>query len=162
MSTIYTEKEACRSAFLLCMNQVFTAVLNGAIELNLFDIIAMETALVHSCQPLTLLLRCQLNTQSYQCHRLLHNWSDEKCLSLLRNCHKALPQNGKVIVMDFIVPEALDLDVSKIVSMVDNIMLIMLITVVGREQSMNLRLYPSSLDFHDLNLFAIPSLHWES
>ncbi|KAK7315488.1 hypothetical protein VNO77_34038 [Canavalia gladiata] len=65
---------------------------------------------------------------------VLHNWSDEKCLSLLRNCHKALPQNGKVIGVDHIVPDELDSDASKIVSMMDNIMLI---NHRGRERTTN-------------------------
>ncbi|XP_057737363.1 isoliquiritigenin 2'-O-methyltransferase-like [Arachis stenosperma] len=34
-----------------------------------------------------------------------HNWSDEECVKFLRNCHEALPQHGKVIVLDFIMPE---------------------------------------------------------
>ncbi|XP_061371854.1 isoliquiritigenin 2'-O-methyltransferase-like [Gastrolobium bilobum] len=34
-----------------------------------------------------------------------HNWSDEKCVKLLKNCYKALPQHGKVIILDCIMPE---------------------------------------------------------
>ncbi|KAK7271030.1 hypothetical protein RJT34_26615 [Clitoria ternatea] len=63
---------------------------------------------------------------------VLHNWSDEKCISLLKNCHKSLPQNGKVIVVDFIVPETSGSDVSKIVSITDNLMFV---TVGGRERT---------------------------
>ncbi|XP_043698407.1 caffeic acid 3-O-methyltransferase-like [Telopea speciosissima] len=36
---------------------------------------------------------------------ILHNWSDEHCLSLLNNCYEALPENGKVVVLETIVPE---------------------------------------------------------
>ncbi|XP_020207924.1 isoliquiritigenin 2'-O-methyltransferase [Cajanus cajan] len=64
---------------------------------------------------------------------VLHNWSDEDCLRLLRNCHKALPQNGKVIIVDFIVPETPNSDASKIVSLVDNIMFV----IGGRERTSN-------------------------
>ncbi|RDX97876.1 hypothetical protein CR513_19299, partial [Mucuna pruriens] len=53
---------------------------------------------------------------------VLHNWTDEQCLSILRNCHNALPQNGKVIVIEFIVPEASESNVSKLVSTLDNLM----------------------------------------
>ncbi|XP_027334128.1 uncharacterized protein LOC113848912 [Abrus precatorius] len=35
---------------------------------------------------------------------ILHNWSDEECLKLLKNCHKAIPDDGKVIVVDTILP----------------------------------------------------------
>ncbi|XP_021767231.1 caffeic acid 3-O-methyltransferase-like [Chenopodium quinoa] len=31
---------------------------------------------------------------------ILHDWSDDRCLTLLKNCHKALPDNGKVIVVE--------------------------------------------------------------
>ncbi|KAK7310406.1 hypothetical protein RJT34_07910 [Clitoria ternatea] len=34
-----------------------------------------------------------------------HNWSDEECVKFLRNCHKALPQYGKVIVVEHVIPE---------------------------------------------------------
>lgn len=35
---------------------------------------------------------------------ILHDWSDEQCLKLLKNCHKAIPSDGKVIVVDLILP----------------------------------------------------------
>ncbi|KAH7848875.1 hypothetical protein Vadar_009586 [Vaccinium darrowii] len=35
---------------------------------------------------------------------ILHNWSDDHCLKLLKNCHKALPNNGKIIVVEGILP----------------------------------------------------------
>ncbi|KAL2345963.1 hypothetical protein Fmac_007248 [Flemingia macrophylla] len=34
---------------------------------------------------------------------ILHDWSDEHCLKLLKNCYKAIPDDGKVIVVDSIV-----------------------------------------------------------
>ncbi|XP_043712025.1 caffeic acid 3-O-methyltransferase-like [Telopea speciosissima] len=36
---------------------------------------------------------------------VLHNWGDEHCLSILKNCYEALPKNGKVVVMETTVPE---------------------------------------------------------
>ncbi|XP_077248354.1 caffeic acid 3-O-methyltransferase-like [Tasmannia lanceolata] len=38
--------------------------------------------------------------------RILHNWSDEQCLKLLKNCFKALPDSGKLIVAESILPIA--------------------------------------------------------
>ncbi|KAK7349369.1 hypothetical protein VNO77_06685 [Canavalia gladiata] len=35
---------------------------------------------------------------------ILHDWSDEHCLKLLKNCHKAIPDDGKVIIVDFMLP----------------------------------------------------------
>nr|WKU83442.1 O-methyltransferase 6 [Hamelia patens] len=35
---------------------------------------------------------------------ILHDWDDDHCLKLLKNCYKALPDNGKVIAVDAILP----------------------------------------------------------
>ncbi|KAK6939893.1 O-methyltransferase domain, partial [Dillenia turbinata] len=37
---------------------------------------------------------------------VLHDWGDEHCLKMLKNCWAALPNNGKVIVVESIRPEA--------------------------------------------------------
>ncbi|XP_028805805.1 isoliquiritigenin 2'-O-methyltransferase-like [Neltuma alba] len=34
-----------------------------------------------------------------------HNWSDEKCVKIFRNCHEVLDKGGKVIVIDLIMQE---------------------------------------------------------
>ncbi|XVF18444.1 hypothetical protein REPUB_Repub11eG0022100 [Reevesia pubescens] len=36
---------------------------------------------------------------------VLHNWNDERCLKLLKNCYDALPKNGKLIIISFVMPE---------------------------------------------------------
>ncbi|KAK6939889.1 Plant methyltransferase dimerization [Dillenia turbinata] len=35
---------------------------------------------------------------------ILHDWSDDHCLKLLKNCYKALPNNGKVIIVESLRP----------------------------------------------------------
>ncbi|KAJ4906276.1 O-methyltransferase family protein [Raphanus sativus] len=35
---------------------------------------------------------------------ILHDWTDELCIKLLKNCWKSLPENGKVIIVDLITP----------------------------------------------------------
>lgn len=37
---------------------------------------------------------------------ILHDWSDEQCIGLLKNCYKALPDHGKLIVVEAIVSMA--------------------------------------------------------
>ncbi|GAB4861370.1 hypothetical protein Ancab_036532 [Ancistrocladus abbreviatus] len=55
----------------------------------------------------------------------LHNWTDEQCLTILSNIYQALPENGKLIVMDFVLPMEPDGSYAdKHVSELDNIMLI--------------------------------------
>ena len=48
-----------------------------------------------------------------QClQRVCHDWNDEHCLKLFKNCYNALPENGKAIVADYILPEAPDTSVA--------------------------------------------------
>jgi len=64
----------------------------------------------------------------------LHNWSDEKCLEILSNCHKALSPNGKMIVVEFITPEEPEAtEQSRLVSCLDNIMFI---TAGGKDRAL--------------------------
>ncbi|KAK3194498.1 hypothetical protein Dsin_025808 [Dipteronia sinensis] len=36
---------------------------------------------------------------------ILHDWSDEHCLRLLKNCYKSIPEDGKLIVVETILPD---------------------------------------------------------
>ncbi|KAL1202077.1 Caffeic acid 3-O-methyltransferase [Cardamine amara subsp. amara] len=36
---------------------------------------------------------------------ILHDWSDEECVEILKNCKKAIAEDGKVIVIEMIVPQ---------------------------------------------------------
>ncbi|KAK8991008.1 hypothetical protein V6N11_062034 [Hibiscus sabdariffa] len=35
---------------------------------------------------------------------ILHDWSDDHCVKLLKNCYNAIPEKGKVIVVEAVVP----------------------------------------------------------
>ncbi|KAL1189994.1 Indole glucosinolate O-methyltransferase 5 [Cardamine amara subsp. amara] len=37
--------------------------------------------------------------------RILHDWTDEDCEKILKNCWKSLPENGKVIIMEVVTPD---------------------------------------------------------
>ncbi|KAG8382577.1 hypothetical protein BUALT_Bualt05G0092100 [Buddleja alternifolia] len=37
---------------------------------------------------------------------MLHSWGDDHCVRILKNCYEALPEHGKVIVVELVVPEA--------------------------------------------------------
>ncbi|KAL6973040.1 caffeate O-methyltransferase [Sarracenia purpurea var. burkii] len=39
---------------------------------------------------------------------ICHDWSNEHCLKFLKNCYHALPETGKVIVVEQILPVAPD------------------------------------------------------
>ncbi|MED6132540.1 hypothetical protein PIB30_019866 [Stylosanthes scabra] len=52
-----------------------------------------------------------------------HNWSDEKCVQVLKNCYEALEEKGKVIIFEMIMPEEADSsNGTKLVSIADNTM----------------------------------------
>uniref|UniRef100_A0A7N0RDX4 Caffeic acid O-methyltransferase n=1 Tax=Kalanchoe fedtschenkoi TaxID=63787 RepID=A0A7N0RDX4_KALFE len=55
---------------------------------------------------------------------ICHDWSDEHCEKFLKNCHRALPEQGKVIVAECILPEMPDESPgTKAVNHIDVIML---------------------------------------
>lgn len=35
---------------------------------------------------------------------ILHDWNDEDCLRILRNCHSAMPKGGRVLIVEAVVP----------------------------------------------------------
>ncbi|KAH9606631.1 hypothetical protein KSS87_013067, partial [Heliosperma pusillum] len=36
---------------------------------------------------------------------IIHDWDDEKCMHLLKNCYASLPEKGKVIIIEGMLPE---------------------------------------------------------
>ncbi|CAN8313785.1 unnamed protein product [Cochlearia groenlandica] len=57
-------------------------------------------------------------------NRVLHDWTDQECVKILKNCWKSLPEKGKVIVVDMVAPiEPKDEHLSNIVYSMDMIML---------------------------------------
>lgn len=41
---------------------------------------------------------------------ILHDWDDDNNIRLLKNCHNALPTNGKVIVVEYLLLEITNLN----------------------------------------------------
>ncbi|KAL6198683.1 hypothetical protein ACLB2K_028472 [Fragaria x ananassa] len=49
------------------------------------------------------------DTQAIMLKWILHNWDDDHCKKILRNCWNALPNNGKVIVVEYcVLPEVIE------------------------------------------------------
>ncbi|GAB4855050.1 hypothetical protein Ancab_039743 [Ancistrocladus abbreviatus] len=66
---------------------------------------------------------------------ILHDWSDDHCIKLLKNCYKALPSGGKVIVVTSIVAEELETSTcAKYISLMDITLMIQL--VGGKERTL--------------------------
>ncbi|KAL6972199.1 Caffeic acid 3-O-methyltransferase 1 [Sarracenia purpurea var. burkii] len=65
---------------------------------------------------------------------ICHDWSDKHCSEFLKNCYDALPDNGKVIVAEYILPVAPDTSLAtKNVVHMDAIMLAQ--TAGGKERT---------------------------
>ncbi|CAL0318008.1 unnamed protein product [Lupinus luteus] len=65
---------------------------------------------------------------------VLHDWSDEDCLKVLKNCYAAIPENGKVIVVEGVLPfEPETTDAVKSISQFD--VLMMTTNPGGKERS---------------------------
>jgi cyclopropane fatty-acyl-phospholipid synthase-like methyltransferase len=60
---------------------------------------------------------------------IIHDWNDEQSVAILKNCHRALPENGKLILVEAVVPETSEPHFSKFID------LNMLIMTGGRERT---------------------------
>ncbi len=43
-------------------------------------------------------------TVAFFMRHIIHDWDDEKCLTILRNCHGALPAEGRLLVVESVIP----------------------------------------------------------
>ncbi|KAF7836138.1 isoliquiritigenin 2'-O-methyltransferase-like [Senna tora] len=54
---------------------------------------------------------------------ICHNWSDESSIQILKKCYESLPENGKVIIIEFIMSETIEpSEESKLLCSLDNLM----------------------------------------
>ncbi|MQA12121.1 MAG: SAM-dependent methyltransferase [Pseudonocardiaceae bacterium] len=60
---------------------------------------------------------------------ILHDWSDEECVSILRNCRRAMTPGSRVLVVDSVIPPGNEPHTGKLLDM------FMMLVVTGRERS---------------------------
>ena len=60
---------------------------------------------------------------------IIHDWNDEQSVAILKNCHHALPDKGKLILVEAVVPETSEPHFSKFID------LNMLVMTGGRERT---------------------------
>ena len=60
---------------------------------------------------------------------IIHDWNDEQCVTILKNCHRALPEDGKLILVEAVVPATNEPHFSKFID------LNMLVMTGGRERT---------------------------
>ena len=50
---------------------------------------------------------------AYIMKHIIHDWNDEQCITILSNCRQAMVENGKVLVVEMVVPEGNEPSLSK-------------------------------------------------
>src|SRR5215471_9152887 len=60
---------------------------------------------------------------------IIHDWDDEQSVAILKNCRRALPEGGKLILVEAVVPETSEMHFSKFID------LNMLVMTGGRERT---------------------------
>ena len=60
---------------------------------------------------------------------IIHDWNDEQSVAIMKNCHRALPENGKLILVEAVVPSTSEPHFSKFID------LNMLVMTGGRERT---------------------------
>ncbi len=72
-----------------------------------------------------------LGGDAYILKHIIHDWSDEECLTILSNCRKGIATGGKILVVEMVVPEGNEPSISKLLD------LSMLAILTGRERTAN-------------------------
>ncbi|RLV04513.1 SAM-dependent methyltransferase [Streptomyces griseocarneus] len=65
----------------------------------------------------------------YLLKRILHDWDDEQCVTILRNCRRALADGGRVLVIDAVIPPGNEPHGGKTLD------LMMMASLVGKERT---------------------------
>ena len=42
---------------------------------------------------------------AYLLSHIIHDWSEEKCLTILRNCRRAMRPDGRILIVETVLPE---------------------------------------------------------
>lgn len=71
-----------------------------------------------------------LGADAYLMKHIIHDWNDSRCITILKNCHDAITDNGKLLVIETVIPGANEPSIGKLV---DIEMLVM--TNGGRERT---------------------------
>lgn len=86
-----------------------------------------------------------VHADAYIMTAVLHDWDDEACVTILRNCRKAMKPNGRLLLGEFVLKAANQPDLGKLV---DLEMLVML----GRARERTADEFSALLDAADLSL----------
>jgi hypothetical protein len=68
-------------------------------------------------------------SDAYLLSNILHDWSDEKCKIILKNCHRAMKTDSKLVVVEMIISPGNEPSIAKLLD------LEMMVTTSGRERT---------------------------
>ncbi|KAL2645203.1 hypothetical protein R1flu_012790 [Riccia fluitans] len=86
---------------------------------------------------------------------VLHDWSDEHCVTILKNVERALPPHGKIINVDAVLPEATDASPVTRINLCSSV-LMLAVTSGGHERTLSeLRRLAAQAGFHKVELSAV-------
>jgi cyclopropane fatty-acyl-phospholipid synthase-like methyltransferase len=43
-------------------------------------------------------------SDAYMLKRIIHDWDDKSAIAILKNCHRAMVENGKLLVVEQVIP----------------------------------------------------------
>ncbi len=65
----------------------------------------------------------------YLLKHILHDWDDDRCIAILKNCRRVMPSDGRLLVVEVIIPPSNEPDYGKYLD------LNMLVLLTGRERT---------------------------
>jgi len=93
------------------------------------------------------------NADIYILKRILHDWSDQDCIKILKNCHHAMQQNSRLLIIEAIVPQENVRDFSK------DIDIAMMILFGGKERTQaEWKTLIEQADLQLINIYTTPSM----
>ena len=66
---------------------------------------------------------------------VLTTWTNDECMAIIKNCHKALPEGGKLIACEPVVPETTDTSTRTRALLENDIFVMTTYRTQGRERS---------------------------
>lgn len=64
---------------------------------------------------------------------ILHDWNDEKCIQILKNCYNAMPKGARLLIIDAVIPDD-SLNKPHIAKLLD---IVMLACLTGKERTLS-------------------------
>lgn len=85
---------------------------------------------------------------------ILHNWGDDDCIKVLKNCKKALPENGKVLIYELVMHPN-----GRLTQMIDMMMLAQFESGMERTEQ-QWRTLITAAGFSSINFIELNPEHW--